>query len=461
MPKNGSILALLDGPSLRRFLLYAAERFKEDNCLRVASSLSYTSLLAIVPLTAIAFSMLAAFPVFEGAREQFQAAMFENLLPSTAEATQEYFNTFVRNSTTLSAVGIVGLALTAILLLGTIESAMNGIFRVARPRALGPRLLVFWALITLGPLMLGASFSLSGYLFAATNWLGVDDSGFDILDLASVLPTLMIIVAFFIFYLIVPNRPVNPRGALLGGVIAGVLFSALRKVFSLYIASFPTYQTVYGAVSAVPIFLVWMYASWTVVLFGASVTAAFGEWRSAGGHPGSKVNRPAERLRAALAILSMLYTASLNGAVVPRTKLLRETGFGEAAIDRLLTDLRTANMIENSRRGWVLCRDISTVTLYELYDALGLTVRDADETTDADGWHGIVGERLAALGLAQKRELDITIRALFATLFDPETAPADPTKAIADPVQTNVNPLTESEKQDEHEAVLPESAKAV
>ena len=448
MSSNGELSGLAERAALQRFARYAAARFKEDNCLRVASSLSYTSLLAIVPLTAIAFSMLAAFPVFEGAREQFQVAMFENLLPSTAAATQEYFNTFVRNSTMLSAVGIVGLALTAILLLGTIESAMNGIFRVARPRALGPRLLVFWALITLGPLMLGASFSLSGYLFAATKWLGVDDSGFGFLDLASVLPTLMIIFAFFVFYLIVPNRPVDARGAILGAVIAGLLFSGLRKIFGIYVASFPTYQTVYGAVSAVPIFLVWMYTSWTVILLGAYVTAAFGEWRSAGGNPGGSVNRPAERLRAALAILSMLYTASLNGRVVPRTKLLRETGFGEAAIDRLLVDLRKANMIENSRRGWMLCRDISTVTLFELYEALGLTVRDSDATVDADGWHGIVGERLAALGKAQKRELDITLRALFATLFDIEIASL---VEQSEPISPSVNPLTGSEKQDENE----------
>lgn len=441
----------LDGPAVWRFVRYAGRRFKEDNCLRVASSLSYTSLLAIVPLTAIAFSMLAAFPVFEGAREQFQAAMFENLLPSTAEATQEYFNTFVRNSTTLSAVGIVGLALTAVLLLGTIESAMNGIFRVVRPRALGPRLLVFWALITLGPLMLGASFSLSGYLFAATRWLGVDDSGFGFIDVAAVLPTLMIVIAFSAFYLIVPNRPVDARGAVMGGIVAGVLFSLLRKIFGLYVTSIPTYQTVYGAVSAVPIFLVWMYASWTVVLFGASITAAFSEWRSAAGRPGGDAVRPSERLRAALSILAMLYRASLSGTVVKRGKVLRETGFGEAAIDKLLVDLRAANMIENSRRGWVLCRDISTVTLFDLYDALGFTVREGDAEATNEGWQGVVGDRLIALRRAQQGELDISLRALFADLFTNELAESKAEAVSDDEQRQSVNPLTGNEVQDENE----------
>lgn len=147
------------------FFSYVGGRFSSDRCLRMAAGLSYTSLLAIVPLTAIAFSMLAAFPVFSGVRDVLQDAVFSNLLPQTADATKDYFNQFIQNTTTLSAVGIVALAATAVLLLGTIEADMNAIFRVVRPRALVPRLLVFWALLTLGPLLLGASFSLSTYFF--------------------------------------------------------------------------------------------------------------------------------------------------------------------------------------------------------------------------------------------------------------------------------------------------------
>lgn len=149
------------------FFSYVGGRFSRDRCLRMAAGLSYTSLLAIVPLTAIAFSMLAAFPVFSGVRDVLQDAVFSNLLPQTADATKDYFNQFIQNTTTLSAVGIVALAATAVLLLGTIEADMNAIFRVVRPRVLVPRLLVFWALLTLGPLLLGASFSLSTYFFCS------------------------------------------------------------------------------------------------------------------------------------------------------------------------------------------------------------------------------------------------------------------------------------------------------
>ena len=138
------------------FFNYVGERFSRDRCLRMAASLSYTSLLAIAPLTAIAFSMLAAFPVFSGVHEILQDAVFSNLLPQTADATKDYFNQFIQNTTTLSAVGIVALAATAVLLLSTIEADMNAIIRVVRPLALVPRLLIFWALLKLGPLLLGA-----------------------------------------------------------------------------------------------------------------------------------------------------------------------------------------------------------------------------------------------------------------------------------------------------------------
>ncbi len=192
-------LGVESGQSLA-FVSYVVGRFLADRCLRMAAGLSYTSLLAIVPLTAIAFSMLAAFPVFEGVREQFQEAVFANLLPQSADAMREYFDRFVGNTSSLSAVGIVALAMTAILLLGTIEADLNSIFRVGQPRALAPRMLVFWAMLTLGPLLLGASFSLSTYFFAATEWLGVDLAGGPVGMLTGFVPTFIIIVLLSLFY---------------------------------------------------------------------------------------------------------------------------------------------------------------------------------------------------------------------------------------------------------------------
>ena len=180
------------------FTLYVFDRFIEDRGWRMAAGLSYTSLLAIVPLTAIAFSMLAAFPVFEGVKEQFQDAIFQNMLPESANAMRDYFDGFVQNTASLSAVGIIALALTAVLLLGTIEADINTVFRVQKARNLASKMLVFWAMITLGPILLGASFSLSTYFFAATQWMGLEILQGPIGLLTAFVPTLIMGLSFML-----------------------------------------------------------------------------------------------------------------------------------------------------------------------------------------------------------------------------------------------------------------------
>lgn len=394
------------------FAKFVFHRFVEDRGWRMAAGLSYTSLLAIVPLTAIAFSMLAAFPVFENVKEQFQDVIFANLLPQSADSMRDYFNQFIGNTTSLSAVGIVALALTAVLLLGTIEADMNTLFRVDRPRPLASRLLVFWAMITLGPLLLGASFSLSTYLFAATRWMGLDLASGPLGFVTQMLPTLIIIVLLILFYFTIPNRPVQLLSAVAGGAMAGLLFALLRKVFGWYVATFPTYQSIYGALSVIPIFLIWMYLSWTVVLMGAVMTASVSEWRRSGGRPLSRELRAGPRLVVALRILAMLNDASQAGRQVRRREFLSELGSGEAAVDTILTMLRDAGFVDRSERGrWVLTRDIDTATLYDLYQALRLALRDEDlSIASVEGWEGNLRGRLRVLQEAQHTATDVTLK---------------------------------------------------
>ncbi len=394
------------------FLKYVAERFSQDRCLRMAAGLSYTSLLAIVPLTAIAFSMLAAFPVFSGVREVLQDAVFSNLLPQTADATQDYFNKFIQNTTTLSAVGIVALAATAVLLLGTIETDMNAIFRVARPRALVPRLLVFWALLTLGPLLLGASFSLSTYVFAATQWVGIDTNGGLIAFFGTFLPTIMIILMLAVFYVIIPNRPVSLSAGFSGALVAGIGFTILRKIFGWYIVTFPTYQNIYGALSVVPIFLIWMYLSWLLVLIGAVLTASVSEWQSAGGKPMLGSSGSGLRLVVAVQVLAVLYQASRDGTgAIHRSRILRTTGGGGEAVDNILTQLRGAQYVERTATNrWILARDTETVTLFELYKTLGLGFTESRLLRGNEPWRQKLSKRINALSDASKDVLGISLK---------------------------------------------------
>lgn len=259
------------------FIKYLWFRFNADGVARMASALSYTSLLALVPLLAIALAMFAAFPVFRDLRERFQEMVFENFVPHVGAAVQDQVAGFVEKAGELTAAGIIGLSVTAVMLLVTIETSLNVIFRVERERSLMSRLLVYWTSLTLGPLLIGASFSLTGYFASVGKW--VADEGLSPI-LARGVPTLLIMVAFGLLYFAVPNRRVRPLDAAIGGVVAGLVFTAVRAGFGFYVANARTYQTVYGAIAAIPIFLVWMYVSWAVILLGAELAAALPEWRS-------------------------------------------------------------------------------------------------------------------------------------------------------------------------------------
>lgn len=395
------------------FLLYVVRRFDRDGAAGVAASLSYTSLLGLVPLLAMALAMLAAFPVFDEVRAELQKLAFSTFAPHVGDAVQEQVANFVGNAGRLTAAGIVGLAVTAVLLLVTIESSLNVIFRVTRDRPIIARLLVYWTVLTLGPLLVGASLSLQGYVYAVRTWMGVDDLGHLSAAAARILPMVMTTVAFGLLYLAVPNRPVRLWHAAVGGVAAGLLFAGLRWAFGFYVATLGGYRTVYGAVSAVPIFLVWMYLSWAVVLIGAEVTAALPEWRLGRRDPGEL---PASRrtLAMALEVLSILHRAAQRGSGgVSRATMLDHTAAAERHLNlvlRLLCDAGMAAPTLGSR--YLLSRDLETVTLYDLVLALGLGLSLDATPGAASEWRGPVGERIATADGDMRAVLGVDLKSL-------------------------------------------------
>ena len=264
----------------RGFVVYAWRRFVGDRCLGIAATLSYTSLLALVPLAAIMFAVLAAVPLFEGARDSINSFVFENFVPDTGEQIAAYFDAFVDNAGRLKAIGIAGLVVASVMLLATIGSTFNTIFRVARPRRLPSRLFIYMVVLVLGPIALGAGVSLATNVSDLAEWLGYEGNPGQLARLNGLVSALIVFAVFSLLYLVVPNQNIAWRNALIGGLSAGILFVILRWVFGLYLAYFPIYRTIYGALSAIPIFLVWMYLSWSAFLVGAVVTASLAEWRS-------------------------------------------------------------------------------------------------------------------------------------------------------------------------------------
>src|SRR5882762_3243646 len=258
---------------LGRFLAHVFRRFNQDRCLQIASSLTFTTLLALVPLVTITLGLMAAFPVFSGLGEHIHAFLLANMLPEKAgRVVTGYIEQFSGRAGQLTALGTAVLAIAAFMMMFTIEHAFNSIWRVSRPRSVAQRILIYWATLTLGPVLIGASLSMTSYIVGASLGLSrqIPLAGSAILGFV---PFVLTCPAFTLLYYFVPNRPVRPRHALIGGLVAGLAFEIMKRSFALYIAKFPTYTLVYGAFAVIPIFLLWIYLSWVVIIIGAQIAA--------------------------------------------------------------------------------------------------------------------------------------------------------------------------------------------
>ena len=395
-----------------RFAAYTGQRFVQDQCPRQAAGLGYISLMSLVPLLAIGLGVLAAFPAFETIRADLQSQIFGNFLPSAGSAVTEQLTSFVDNASKATGPGVLAFALTAVLLLNNIDAALNVIWRVPEPRPIALRVLVYWALLTLGPLLLGSSLSLSSYAFAVVQYSGIESYTGSLVQFSRLISIALATFGFGVIYFIVPNRPVAIGNALLGGLVAAVLLEALKASFGLYLTHFPSYQAIYGALAAVPIFLLWMYLFWIVVLFGAVVAAALPEWRTAQAR-GRHAVGPGERLALALALLERLREASLVGGAVKERQLIRGLPATPAEIDASLRGLRRAGIVERSLGGrWLLARDLGTLTLANLTEAMTL------ELQPGDGWPAGAERAVNELAGAGQAQLKTSVEALLARVKD-------------------------------------------
>ena len=266
------------GETLKNFLIFLVRRAKNDTIFRVSSSLSYTSLIAIVPLFVIGLAIFSAFPGFTTIKEQFQEFILKNFVPDIGQEISQYFVNFMNAAAQITTIGVVGLAVTSIMLLSTIENSLNFIFKVYKPRNIKTKITLYWTVITLGPILLGAAFSLRSYLFTLQNLMPEELS--NSMYLSQMLPSLMTMLVLVMVYVLVPNKKVKISNALVGAFIAVLLFWVLRKSFGILVIENATYKTLYGALAALPVFLIWMYLAWSVVIFGAVVTAALEEFQA-------------------------------------------------------------------------------------------------------------------------------------------------------------------------------------
>ncbi len=359
--------------AVRDLFLLLLNRFNDNRCPQVAGSLAFTTLLALVPLVTVAIALFSNFPGFADLGTSLKLFLLENLLPERAgQIITTYALQFSEKAAGLTLIGTAILVVTALMLLSTIERVFNQIWGVHQPRPLLYRIAVYWFALTLGPLVLGGSVFASGYLVSASMelvdhapWLGEMS--------ARLLPPVMLGGLFSYLYFAVPNHPVRPLHALAGGVAAAVVFLVMQRAFGVFIARFPTYTLVYGAFAALPIFLVWLYLSWVIVLLGALITATLPSFlertRVAPAYPG-------DRAWAAVNMLVCLANAQRNATPAEFVQLRIAAGLPDDQCEAVLGAMADAGWVVRTENGdWVLAIAPQQLRLSDVIGRFALSAR--------------------------------------------------------------------------------------
>jgi membrane protein len=255
------------------FFLLFVNNFKKERIHVTAGYLSYVTLMSLVPLMVVMLSVMTAFPIFSEIRELIENFVYQNFVPASGDVVQEHITGFVSNASKMSAVAITALFIFAMLLISAIDKCLNKLWRVDEKRRVITSFSMYWMVLTLGPVLVGSSLVLSSYILSMVS-LG----DYDLLGLTNILvralPLVASTTAFFILYMVVPNKVIPAKFAIAGAVLAAVLFEVAKKSFAIYVTQLPSYQAIYGALSSIPILFLWVYLSWLVVLVGALFTVS-------------------------------------------------------------------------------------------------------------------------------------------------------------------------------------------
>ncbi|ATC93163.1 membrane protein [Pseudoalteromonas tunicata] len=246
-------------------------RCQEDAITVNAGYLAYVTLLSLVPLMAVAVAIFSAFPVFESFREGIENFIFTNFVPTSSEVIREHIGAFAGNASKMTTIGVGFLVVVALFLIRNVDGTLNRIWRIDKKRNPMISFAIYWMVLTLGPVLLGASLGVTSYILSLAS---IAEQGIPGLSgfILTLIPYFISILTFTLLYTIVPNTEVPFRAALPGAVFAAILFELSKQGFARYVSEFPSYEVIYGALATVPILFVWVYLSWIVVLLGAEVT---------------------------------------------------------------------------------------------------------------------------------------------------------------------------------------------
>jgi membrane protein len=404
-----------DLDTLKRLARFAAQRISEDRIPQVAGSLTFTAMLALVPLATVAFALFTAFPIFSSFQDSLQLFLADHLMPSQLNSQIfKYLNQFASKAKGLTTIGMILLFVTAVMTMMTVESAFNVIWRVRKARPIAQRILVYWAIITLGPILIGVSLSISSYLFTQSMTFTAAQRITPLIEWAltgAALP--LTALAFTILYVYLPNCRVEWRDAVIGGVTAAIAFELAKRGFGYYVRRIPTYTAVYGAFAAVPLFLLWMYLCWFIALAGAMIASALPAIRIGQFHrptfDGSNLFDSLELL----ARLSEARDAGKRGYTVPELSrmLRRDMDITLYLLQRLEEIDWIAQLEDDAGPHFLLLANPAQITVERLFD---MFVIDRAELAYQLELESTRVDAATLLGALENDRLKVTLAALLA-----------------------------------------------
>lgn len=365
-----------DRARVSTFFRFLARRFLDDNLFQAAGALSFTTVFALVPLSMVVFGVLSAFPVFSEWSDKLSDYVFSNFVPSSARSVEAYLKQLSSNIGQLTSAGVIALVISLLITLNGVEATFNRIWRVHAARPQLGRFLVYWTVLTLGALMAAASLALSARFFAMAVF--ETDAG-HLLENAMLrlAPMAIELLAFAAIYRVVPHRTVKWRHALAGALLATLLLESVKLVMSLFLGSFTTYSKIYGTLSFVPIFLLWIYVGWVSILLGASLASSISAFRY---QPAAMRLPLGYEMYGLLRLLSRFHEARAQGHGLHSDRIQQlEPILTDSLVQEMLGQLNDIRVVRRAEDGeWLLSRDLDELTMAELYEACQLRIPIAE-----------------------------------------------------------------------------------
>jgi len=408
----GMTLDSLNMPEIWRRIQYLFARFNADRCSESSAALTYMSLFALVPLLTVVYTMASAVPAFQGLEVKVQAFMFENLMPDTNSEIRGYLDEFSEQAKNLTGPGIVFLVVTAVFMLRNIEKAFNQIWRASENRSPVSSFMLYWAVLSLAPVTIGMALALSTYLSSFAHVL----ENYDVIGVQAfmlkIAPLALSTAGFSLMYVAVPNCRVPFKHCLVGGFVAAGAFHIARSVFTELVVG-SSYTFIYGAFAAVPLFLLWIYLSWNIVLMGGILVHSMSAYQNE-----EQANRPL--VLKALDILYLFWQRQETGQAVGEMELVNRKhditrGLDSDSWQRIRAILLEKKVIaENDRGQYLLSRDLHSVSLSQLKEWVnGEQALTAEEPPGKQGFQQEAYRLLQLQRNQQKDTLEINLVELF------------------------------------------------